>query len=80
MWDIEEHRRFLDALRKYGKSISEIAAFVGTKSEYQCRNHIASFKTNIQRDPSIEGADLLPILLSDERMYHCGPKPIFTDE
>jgi len=43
-WSLQEHARFLEALRIYGKGKwRDIAAYVGTRSAAQCQSHAQKF-------------------------------------
>lgn len=42
-WADDENERFLQALRKHGKSWNQVSAVVGTRSSSQTRSHAQKF-------------------------------------
>lgn len=38
-WTDEEHNKFLDALRRFGKNWNKVHKYVGTRSSAQTRSH-----------------------------------------
>ena len=50
-WTEEEHARFLDAIRKFGKDWDKVAEAVGKKDLMQCRNRYMNLLKGIRRNP-----------------------------
>lgn len=42
-WTEEEHERFLEAMRIYGKDWDAIEDYVGTRDSTHCRSHAQKF-------------------------------------
>ncbi|KAJ1377373.1 SANT/Myb domain [Sesbania bispinosa] len=51
-WTDEEHKKFLEALKLYGRAWRRIEEHVGTKTAVQIRSHAQKFFTKILRDSS----------------------------
>ena len=49
-WTPEEHQRFLDALRIFGRQWRKIEEYIGTKTAVQIRSHAQKFFTKIERE------------------------------
>ncbi|KAF5457554.1 hypothetical protein F2P56_021649 [Juglans regia] len=49
-WSEEEHKKFLDALKLYGRSWPRIEEHVGTKTAVQIRSHAQKFFSKVVRD------------------------------
>lgn len=49
----------------YGKSAGRIAEYIGTRDRAGVASHFQVFVKQIKRNPSIEGADLLDVLESN---------------
>ena len=45
-WTLDEHKRFLEALKKYGNSWKKIEAYVKTRSKVQIRSHCQKYFEN----------------------------------
>ena len=52
-WDPEEHKRFIEAINKFGNEWKEVQKYVGTRSSNQVRSHAQKFflKLKTFKDP-----------------------------
>ncbi|CAA6666641.1 unnamed protein product [Spirodela intermedia] len=55
-WTDDEHRRFLEALKLYGRAWRRIEEFIGTKTAVQIRSHAQKFFSKVVRDTATGGA------------------------
>eukprot|EP01017_Pseudomicrothorax_dubius_P049402 TRINITY_DN9183_c0_g2_i1.p1 TRINITY_DN9183_c0_g2~~TRINITY_DN9183_c0_g2_i1.p1 ORF type:complete len:232 (-),score=46.79 TRINITY_DN9183_c0_g2_i1:60-755(-) len=49
-WTKEEHQRFVEALKLYGKNWKKVEEFVGTRTGAQVRSHAQKFFNRLQRE------------------------------
>ena len=64
-WTPEEHQRFLDALRIFGRRWRKAEEYIGTKTAVQIASHAQKFFTKIERDGVVAG-ESLPAMVPDE--------------
>lgn len=57
-WTEEEHNRFLEALRLYGRAWQRIEEHIGTKTAVQIRSHAQKFFTKLEKEASSKGIPL----------------------
>ena len=51
-WTAEEHQRFIDALRAFGKDWYRVEAYIGgTRSSAQIRSHAQKFISKLEKEP-----------------------------
>ena len=62
LWTDEEHLRFIEAVRTHGKDWTKIAEHVGSRTNQSLRDHAKVFVKRAQKDPELEGSDIVPIL------------------
>ena len=61
-WTSEEHKLFLEALRKFGKDWQSVEDFIGTRSSAQIRSHAQKFLNKLEKDPDPQYDDIKKIL------------------
>ncbi|PIA48743.1 hypothetical protein AQUCO_01300001v1 [Aquilegia coerulea] len=57
-WTVEEHHRFLEAIKLYGRAWQRIEEHIGTKTAVQIRSHAQKFFSKLEREALIEGVPL----------------------
>lgn len=55
-WTEEEHQKFLEALKLYGRAWRRIEEHIGTKTAVQIRSHAQKFFSKLEREASIGGS------------------------
>ncbi|XP_011086968.1 protein REVEILLE 2 isoform X1 [Sesamum indicum] len=67
-WTEEEHQKFLEALKLYGRAWRHIEEYVGTKTAIQIRSHAQKFFAKVTRDSSMDAEGSLdPIQIPPPR-------------
>ena len=62
MWSKEDHKKLIEAIRKFGNNWTKIASHFITKDRQQVRYQALALKRNFEKNPYLPGADILPIL------------------
>ncbi len=55
-WTDEEHQKFLEALKLYGRAWRRIEEHIGTKTAVQIRSHAQKFFSKVERDHQVAAA------------------------
>ena len=51
-WNLEEHKKFIEAIIKYGNNWKEVQRHIGTRSSSQARSHAQKFFIKLKQDQS----------------------------
>nr|WKA13888.1 late elongated hypocotyl protein [Impatiens morsei] len=54
-WTEEEHNRFLEAIKLYGRAWQRIEEHIGTKTAVQIRSHAQKFFTKLEKEAIVKG-------------------------
>uniref|UniRef100_A0A5B7A9A9 Uncharacterized protein n=1 Tax=Davidia involucrata TaxID=16924 RepID=A0A5B7A9A9_DAVIN len=66
-WTEEEHKKFLEALKLYGRAWRRIEEHVGTKTAVQIRSHAQKFFSKVVRESSSDAHSVKPIEIPPPR-------------
>ncbi|CDW79668.1 myb-like dna-binding shaqkyf class family protein [Stylonychia lemnae] len=62
-WTKEEHAKFLEALRKYGKNWNKVFEHVKTRNEQQVRSHAQKYFNKLKQKKNIKNLDIYNVLM-----------------
>lgn len=85
-WTKEEHQRFVEGLRKFGKNWKKIEEFVGTRSGPQIRSHAQKFFIRLEREVGAEGKNPQGLLELDDtpesirKVSNCSNSTSFSNQ
>ncbi|KAE9598065.1 putative transcription factor MYB-HB-like family [Lupinus albus] len=57
-WSDEEHNRFLEALKLYGRAWQRIEEHIGTKTAVQIRSHAQKFFSKLEKEALVKGISI----------------------
>ncbi|KAK7258410.1 hypothetical protein RIF29_23985 [Crotalaria pallida] len=57
-WTDEEHNRFLEALKLYGRAWQRIEEHIGTKTAVQIRSHAQKFFSKLEKEALVKGISI----------------------
>jgi SHAQKYF class myb-like DNA-binding protein len=66
-WSDEEHYKFLEALRIYGKDWDKIQAHIGTRDAAHCRSHAQKFLIKLEKSMNAKSPKKM---IEDAQIYH----------
>ncbi|KAF0902186.1 hypothetical protein E2562_014434 [Oryza meyeriana var. granulata] len=73
-WTEEEHDKFLEALKLYGRSWRQIQEHIGTKTAVQIRSHAQKFFSKVVREPGTNNAIEIPPPRPKRKPLHPYPR------
>jgi len=73
-WTDEEHEKFLEALKLYGRSWRQIQEHIGTKTAVQIRSHAQKFFSKVVREPGASNAIEIPPPRPKRKPLHPYPR------
>ncbi|OEL35619.1 Protein REVEILLE 2 [Dichanthelium oligosanthes] len=73
-WTEEEHEKFLEALKLYGRSWRQIQEHIGTKTAVQIRSHAQKFFSKVVREPGASNAIEIPPPRPKRKPLHPYPR------
>ena len=66
-WTDDEHNRFIEAVRLFGKNWAAITKHVGTRNKGLIASHAQLFRRQVAKNSSLKGADIIPSLVMDDK-------------
>lgn len=53
-WTKEEHQKFIEGLKKFGKNWKQVEEYVGTRNGAQIRSHAQKFFNRLEREYNVK--------------------------
>ncbi|XP_010935334.1 uncharacterized protein [Elaeis guineensis] len=75
-WTEEEHEKFLEALKLYGRAWRRIEEHIGTKTAVQIRSHAQKFFSKVVREPGTAKAIEIPPPRPKRKPLHPYPRKL----
>mmetsp|Transcript_38503 Transcript_38503/g.58593 ORF Transcript_38503/g.58593 Transcript_38503/m.58593 type:complete len:130 (+) Transcript_38503:446-835(+) len=69
-WTAEEHSKFLEGLRLFGKDYLELSKFIGTRSTMNVKSHASKFLIKLVR--FLDSRSKIDYLTVEEAEVYCG--------
>ncbi|KAL6603418.1 hypothetical protein ACP70R_043779 [Stipagrostis hirtigluma subsp. patula] len=73
-WTEQEHEKFLEALKLYGRSWRQIQEHIGTKTAVQIRSHAQKFFSKVVREPGASNTIEIPPPRPKRKPLHPYPR------
>ena len=71
-WTAEEDKKLIEGIREFGKIWRKVTLKVETKDAKACIIRAQTLKKQFEKNASLEGADILPILQSTNQRSGAG--------
>ena len=59
---MEEHNKFIEGVRIYGRNLKKVAKHVGTRDSHHVGSRARYFLKMVEEHPEVEGADIYDVL------------------
>jgi SHAQKYF class myb-like DNA-binding protein len=66
-WTTEEHQRFIEALRLFGKDWHKVQDYIGTRTSAQTRSHAQKYFNKLCKRGNLRDLAIFDALLSSKR-------------
>jgi len=68
-WTKEEHQKFVEALKLFGKNWKSVEEYIGTRTGAQIRSHAQKFFNRLQRELGLENTTSSNLPVSQEKVH-----------
>jgi len=68
-WTKEEHQKFVEALKLFGKNWKSVEDYIGTRTGAQIRSHAQKFFNRLQRELGLENTTSSNLPVSQEKVH-----------